>query len=105
MYCVTGGSVVDDLLFIITPIVGICNCSMFLYVIYIHSSFATIFMGKRELVALLSLSFWCLVIVVWLFLAVPCVCLQVMVVVFPGHTHYFILLNFTQHGIYNAYTF
>ena len=27
--------------------------------------------GKRELVALLSLSSWCLVIVVWLFLAVP----------------------------------
>ena len=27
--------------------------------------------GKRELVALLSLFSWCLVIVVWLFLAVP----------------------------------
>ena len=35
-----------------------------------------ILMGKRELVALLSLSSWCLVIVVWLFLAVPWVCLQ-----------------------------
>ena len=42
-------------------------------------------MGKRELVALLSLSFWCLVVVVWLFLAVPWVCLQF--VVFPDHTH------------------
>ena len=43
-------------------------------------------MGKRELVALLSLSSWCLVIVVWLFLAVPWVCLQFVVVVFPDHT-------------------
>ena len=32
--------------------------------LYGHSRFAIILMGKRELVALLSLSFWCLVIVV-----------------------------------------
>ena len=51
------------------------------------SSFAIILMGKRELVALLSLSSWCLVIVVWLFLAVPWVCLQFVIVVFPDHTH------------------
>ena len=44
-------------------------------------------MGKRELVALLSLSSWCLVIVVWLFLAVPRVFLQFVIVVFPDHTH------------------
>ena len=44
--------------------------------LYVHSSFAIILMGKRELVALLSFfSFWCLVIVVWLFLAVHWVCL------------------------------
>ena len=43
-------------------------------------------MGKRELVALLSLSSWCLVIVVWLFLVVPWVCLQFVIVVFPDHT-------------------
>ena len=42
-----------------------------------------ILMGKRELVALLSLTSWCLVIVVWLFLAVPWVCLQFVIVVFP----------------------
>ena len=48
-----------------------------------------ILMGKRKLVALLSLSSWCLVIVVWLFLAVPWVCLQFVIVVFPDHTHYF----------------
>ena len=35
-------------------------------------------MGKREreLAALLCLSSWCLVVVVWLFLSVPWVCLQ-----------------------------
>ena len=38
--------------------------------LYVYSSFAVIVMGKWELVALLSLSSWCLVIVVWLFLAV-----------------------------------
>ena len=37
---------------------------------------------KRELVALLSLSSCCLVMVVWLFLAVPWVCLRFMIV--PG---------------------
>ena len=52
---------------------GVCNCSMFCCtLLYVHSSFAII-TGKRELVALLSLSSWCLVIVVWLFLAVPSV--------------------------------
>ena len=44
------------------------------------------FMGKRELVALLSLSSWCRVIVVQLFLAVPWVCLQFVILVFPDHT-------------------
>ena len=37
-------------------------------------------MGKRELAALLSLSFKCLMIVVWFFLAVPFVCLQFVIV-------------------------
>ena len=31
--------------------------------LYVHSSFAIILMGKKELLALLSLSSWCLVIV------------------------------------------
>ena len=39
-------------------------------------------MGQRGLVALLSLSSWCLVIAVWLFLAVSLVCLQFVIVVF-----------------------
>ena len=38
--------------------------------LYVHSSFAIILMGKRELVALVSLSSWCLLMFVWLFLAV-----------------------------------
>ena len=43
-------------------------------------------MGKRELIALLNLSSWCLVIVERLFLAVPLGCLQFVIVVFPDHT-------------------
>ena len=38
--------------------------------LYVHSSFAIIFMEKKELIALFSCSSWCLQIVVWLFLAV-----------------------------------
>ena len=53
----------------------------------VHSSFAIILMEKIELVHLLSLSSWCLVIVVCFFLAVSWVCLQFVIVVFPDHTH------------------
>ena len=53
----------------------------------VHSSFAIILMGQRELVVLLSLSSWCLVIVVLLLLVVSWVCLQFVIVVFPDHTH------------------
>ena len=63
--------------------------------LYVHSSFAIIMMGKRELVALLSLSSWCLVMVVRLFLTVPWVCLRFVIVVFSDHTH---LLLFTKLG-------
>ena len=49
-------------------------------------------MGKRELVTMLSLSSLCLVIIVWLFLAVPWVCLQFVIVVFPDHTHILFLM-------------
>ena len=48
----------------------------------VPSSFAIILMGKRELVALLSLSFWWLVIVVWLFFAVSWVSPQFVIVFF-----------------------
>ena len=53
----------------------------------VHSSVAVILVGKRELIALLSLSSWCLVVVEWLFLALPWGCLQFLIVVFPDHTH------------------
>ena len=67
---------------------GVCNCSMFCcMLLYVHSSFAIILTGIRELVVLLSLSSWCLVMVVWLFFAVPLVCLRFVIVVFPDHTH------------------
>ena len=67
---------------------GVCNCSMFCCtLLYVHSSIAIILMGKRELIALLNLSSWCLVVVERLFLAVPRGCLQFVIVVFPDHTH------------------
>ena len=67
---------------------GLCNlyfssCTL----LYVHSSIAIILMGKRELIALLNLSSWCLVMVERLFLAVPRYCLQFVIVVFPDHTH------------------
>ena len=84
------GSVVVDFLFIVTPTVEVCNCSMFCCtLLYVYSSIAIILMGKRELIALLNLSSWCLVMVERLFLAVPWSCLQFVIVVFPDHTHYF----------------
>ena len=57
------------LLLVVVPIVGFCNCSMICCDLFcVQYSFAIILMGKRELIALLHLSSWCLVIVVWLFL-------------------------------------
>ena len=67
---------------------GVCNCSMFCCTfLYVHSSIAIILMGKRELIALLNLSSWCLVMVEGLFLVVPGSCLHFVIVVFPDHTH------------------
>ena len=66
---------------------GVCNCSMFCCTLLdVLSSIAIILMGKRELIALLNLSSWCLVINERLFLAVPWDCLQFVIVVFPDHT-------------------
>ena len=58
-----------------------------LLLLYVHSSIAIILMGKRELVASLNLSSWCLAVVERLFLAVPWGCLRFVIVVFPDHTH------------------
>ena len=77
-----------DLLFFDTPIVGVCNCSMFCCtLLYVHSSISIILMGKRELVALLYLFSCCLVMVERLFIAVPWGCLRFVIVIFPDHTH------------------
>ena len=51
--------------------------------LYVHSSIAIILMGKKELVALLNLSSWCLVMVERLFLAVLWGFLRFVIVVFP----------------------
>ena len=67
---------------------GVCNCSMFCCTLRcVRSSIAIILMGKRELVALLNLSSWCLVMVERLFLDVPQGCLRFVIVVFPDHTY------------------
>ena len=57
----------------------------------VHSSFAIILKRKRKLVALLLLSYRCIVTinVLCLFLAVPRVGLQGVIVVFPDHTHFY----------------
>ena len=55
--------------------------------LYVHSSIAIILMGKRDLVALLSLSSCFHVMVERLFLVVPWGCLQFVIVVFLDHTH------------------
>ena len=63
-----------------------------LHLLYVHSSFPIILMGRRQLVALLSLSSWCLVMAMWLFLAVPWDYLRFVIGVFPDHTHLLILV-------------
>ena len=80
---------------------GVSNCSMFCCTsLYVHSSIAINLMGKRELVALLNLSSWCLVRVERLFLAVPQGCLQFVIVIFPDHTHllFFFVLSHEKKG-------
>ena len=73
--------------------VGFLCLSLFCYALLcVHSSFALI-LKTRKLVVLLSLSYRCIVTinVQWLFLTVPWVGLQCVIVVFPDHTH--LLMN------------
>ena len=82
---------------------GVCNCSMFCCTLLcVRSSIAIILMGKRELVALLNISSWCLVMVGRLFLTVQQGCLRFVIVVFPDHTHllFFKLLKLDSSIIY-----
>ena len=70
--------------------VGVLCLSLFCYALLcVHSSFAIILKRKRKLVALLLLSYRCIVTIkgLWLFLTVPWVGLQYVIVVFPDHTH------------------
>ena len=71
-------------------------CCMLLCV---HSSISIILMGKRELVALLNLSSWCLVMVERIFLVVPRGCLRFVIVVFPDHTHLLFLPLPRSHNV------
>ena len=70
--------------------------SVIVLCLYVHSSIEIILMGKRELLALLNLSSWSLVMVGWLFLAMPWGCLRFVIVVFPDHTHLLFFLNIVQ---------
>ena len=64
----------------IEPVVNLSDYQWFIY------NFG-LMMGKRELIALLNLSSWCLVMAERLFLAVPRGWLQSVIVVFPDHTY------------------
>ena len=69
---------------------GVLCLTLFCYALLcVHSSYAIILETKRKLVALILLSYRCIVTitVLWLFLTVPCVGLQCVIVVFPDHTH------------------
>ena len=75
--------------------VGVLCLSLFCYALLCaHSSFAIILKRKRKLVDLLLLSYRCIVTIndLWLFLTVPCVRLQCVIVVFTDHTHLLFVL-------------
>ena len=59
----------------------------------VHFSFAIILKRKRNLVALLLMSYKCIVTIYvqWFFLMAPWVGLQYVIVVFPDHTHFLTL--------------
>ena len=83
---------------------GVCNCSMFCcMILYVHFSIAIILMGKRELIALLNLSSWCLVMVERLFLTVPRGCLQFVIVVFPDQTHLLFFMQLISYMVFNPF--
>ena len=76
--------------------------SLFCYALLcVHSSIAIILKRKRKLVALLLLSYRCIVTVnvLWLFLTVPWVGLQCVIVVFPDHAHLLLNVDFSNHTI------
>ena len=69
---------------------GVLCLSLFCYALLcVPFSFAIILKRKRKLVALLLLSYRCIVTInaLWLFLTVSWAGLQYVIVVFPDHTH------------------
>ena len=84
---------------------GVLCWSLFWYaLLYVISSFAIIFTRNRELVALLLLSFRCLVTVNVLrpFLTVSWVGMQCVIVVFPDHTHFLTIMSFVGVSCYTG---
>ena len=73
--------------------------------LYVHFSIVIILMGTRELIALHNLSSWCLVMVEWLFLAVPRGCLQFVIVEFPDHTHLLFWISVFYYALLKAIFF
>ena len=74
----------------ITQHVGVLCLSLFCYALLcVHFSFAIILKRKRKRIALLLLSYKCIatINVLWLFLRVPWVGMQYVIVVFSDHTH------------------
>ena len=72
-------------------VLGTLCLSLFCWALLcVLSSFAIILKRKRELVALLLLSYRCLVTVndLWILLTVPLVGLHCVIVVFPDHTNF-----------------
>ena len=87
--------VVDSFLFA-TPIVRFCNCSVLLCVALCPYWFYNHFDGgeRAGCFALPCLTCWCLVVVVWLFIAVPRVCLPFVICYFLIIlTYYFCSIN------------
>ena len=69
---------------------GVLCLSLFCYALLcVHYSFAIILKRKRKLFVLLLMPYRCIVTIniLWLFLMVPWVGLQYVIVVFPDHTH------------------
>ena len=81
-------------------VVGVLCLSLFCCALLcVLSRFEIILKNKRKLVAVLLLSYGCLVTVnvLWIFLTVPGVCgLRCVIVVFPDHTHFNILVDCQQ---------
>ena len=82
-------------------------CLTWYALLCVLSSVAIILKRKRKLVALLLLSYRSIVTinVLWLFLTVPWVGLQNVIVVFPDHTHSLITLLNVKIQIRTLYSF